>query len=627
MTNPGWGTEWSGGAIPEDSPDDRDTRRSLQRKKSRRSRQVRRTVRRILFTVTLLLALAIVAVAWVGVDALGARSELKAAATGVQVLKGEVEKGDRKDAAVTIKSLQRHAAAAQAKTHGPQWSVVGVLPWIGPNVNAVQTVSEVIDGLAVKALPALMDATSLVDPTTLAPVNGRVDLKPLVKAAPEVVAANTEMQTAARSLDAIDPQTLLAAVAAPLADLRTQVAKVALTTATAARAVRLLPPMLGAEGPREYLLLVQNNAEQRATGGIPGSVVLLRAVDGAVKLVEQRAGSSLAKLPKPVLPLTAVEQALFGGNLLGADMRDVTFTPDFPRSGQLARAIWSKKVGGNVDGVLSIDPGALADVLGATGPVRLPTGQQLTAGNAVQLLTNTVYLQIADPKAQDAFFAATAGSMFNAMVGGQGKPAKVVNALARAAREGRLMVWSAHRDEQALLSGTVLSGELVGVQGTSPVIGVYLNDGTAAKIGYYLRTDVVATSTGCRVDGSQTVRVKVTLTNTAPANAAKLPAYLTGGGNVVPAGQVRTNLLLYAPTGGEIDDVRASSGEQGVFSQVHNGLSVVGKTMQLKPGQRVVIDYDILTGPAQPETPILRVTPVTLGKNAVNGASRCSKSR
>jgi hypothetical protein len=41
-----------------------------------------------------------------------------------------------------------------------------VLPWIGPNVKAVQTVSEVIDGLAVNALPTLMDATSLVDPTT-----------------------------------------------------------------------------------------------------------------------------------------------------------------------------------------------------------------------------------------------------------------------------------------------------------------------------------------------------------------------------------------------------------------------------------------------------------------------------
>jgi hypothetical protein len=580
------------------------------------------TLRRLLFILTLLLAVVTAAVVWVGVDALKARGELKAAATQVHVLQGQVEKGDRRGAKVTLKSLQAHAAAAQAQTDGPQWSVVRALPWVGPNVRAVQTVSEVIDGLAVNALPTLMDATSLVDPTTLAPVNGRVDLKPLVRAEPKVVAANSEVQTAARRLDAINPNELLAAVAAPLAELRSQVAKVALTTATAARAVRLLPPMLGAEGPREYLLLVQNNAEQRATGGVP-TLILLRAVDGVVKVAQTRStGGNLANLPKPILPLTASEQALFT-NFLGIYMADVTMTPDFPRSGQLARAIWRQQVGTDLDGVLSIDPGALANVLGATGPVKLATGQLLTSHNAAQVLMNEVYLKIIDPVKEDEFFAATAATVFHAMISGQGKPAAIVDALAQSAREGRLMVWSAHKNEQALLSGTVLSGELVGVQGNKPVIGVYLNDGTAAKIGYYLRTDVVATPTGCHPDGSQTVSVKVTLTNTAPADAADLPPYIASG-NAVPKGQVRTNVLLYAPFGGRVDDVRVSGGDPGVFSQTHNGLAVVGKTVQLKPGQRIVINYDLLTGKGQPGTPVLRVTPVALGKNLIGPTTGCS---
>ena len=235
-----------------------------------------------------------------------------------------------------------------------------------------------------------------------------------------------------------------------------------------------------------------------------------------------------------------------------------------------------------------------------------------------------MYLQIADPKAQDAFFAATSASVFDAMLGGQGKPAAIVDALAQSAREGRLMVWSAHKDEQALLSDTVLSGALVGVQGDSPVIGVYLNDGSAAKIGFYLRTDVAATPTQCRPDGSQEVTVRVTLTSTAPANAAHLPPYLTGGGNVIPMGEVRTNVLLYAPAGGQIDNVRMSGAAPGFFSQTHNGLAVVGKTVQLKPGQTVTLDYDIRTGRRQPGTPMLRVTPASSGKNMVQTGPRCS---
>jgi hypothetical protein len=405
-------------------------------------------------------------------------------------------------------------------------------------------------------------------------------------------------------------------------DLRTKVAKVAATTATAARAVQLLPPMLGAAGPRQYLLLVQNNAEPRATGGIPGSVVLLRATDGKVEVVEQRTGGSLQNPSASVLPLTAAELALFGEDL-GALMVDVTFTPDFPRSGELARAIWKKKVGGNVDGVLSVDPGALARVLGATGPVKLPTGQVLTAQNAVELLLNTVYLEIADPALQDLFFAATAQSVFTAVIDGHHEPAATVEALAQAAREGRLMVWSAHKQEQALLSGTILSGQLVGVEGTSPVIGVYLNDGSAAKIGYYLRSDVTATPTQCRADGSQSVKVKVTLTNTAPSNVVDFPPYITGLGKIVPKGEVRTNVLLYAPKGGRVEDVRAGNGRTGVFSQNHNGLAVVGKTVQLKPGEQQVIEYNILTGSHQPSTPLLRVTPLTLGKSTVEQGPRC----
>ena len=588
---------------------------------SPRGRRRSRTLRRVILALLLVLVACTALLAWVGVDALHARGELKAAAAQVKVLQAQVEKGDRVGAKATLTSLQAHASAARTSTHGPQWSAVRAVPWLGPNIAAVQAVSDVVDGLAVNALPTLMDATALVDPTTLVLDDGRVDLQSLAEAAPAVVAADGEVQAATATLDSINPDELLPAVAAPLEDLRGQVDTVALTTATAARAVQLLPPMLGADGPRQYLMLVQNNAEQRATGGV-STLIVLKAVNGKVTVTETRsAGGNLADLPTPILPLTGAEQALFGTGL-GIYMADVTFTPDFPRSGQLAAAIWKQQVGADLDGVLSIDPGALAEVLGATGPVTLKSGQVLSSTNAEQLLMNTVYLKILDPQKQDEFFAATAGAVFTAMLAGQGNPGPVVDALARSAREGRVMVWSAHPREQALLSGTVLSGELVGHDGTSPVIGVYLNDGTAAKIGYYLRTDVVATPAQCHRDGSQSVTVRVTMTNTAPKNAADLPPYIASG-NVIPKGQVRMNILLYAPTGGRVDDVRVKSGAQGVFSQTHNGLAVVGRTVQLKPGQSQVIDYDVLTGPAQTGVPKLRVTPTIFGENHVVPSSHC----
>ena len=86
---------------------------------------------------------------------------------------------------------------------------------------------------------------------------------------------------------------------------------------------------------------------------------------------------------------------------------------------------------------------------------------------------------------------------------------------------------------------------------------------------------------------------------------------------------MRTKVRRYAPVGGRVDDVRVSGGAQGLFSQTHNGLAVVARTVQLKPGQREVINYDVLSGKAQTGALVLRVTPVTFGTNVVTRAARC----
>jgi hypothetical protein len=567
---------------------------------------------------------------WLAFDAVRARAELSSTSSLVGTLQEAVLAGDRDEATATLHELQLHAERARDATRGVHWTAAAALPWIGPNVTAVQVVADVVDDLATAALPALMTATQVIDPATMAPVDGRVDVGALELAAPTIVAADVVVTEAVARLEAINGSELWSPVAVPLDQVRGEIAAVARTTATAARAVQLLPAMLGADEPRDYLLLVQGNAELRATGGIAGSVSLVRVEGGAVTIVETRSGASLGDLPAPVLPLTDAELALFGEDL-AADLRDVTFTPDFPRTAEVARAIWAQNVGGEVDGVISVDPGALALLLDDTGPVRLPggpvaeaVGGRITADNAVQVLLNTVYLTEPDPVAQDAVVAGSAAATLGALVSGQGESAAAVEALAEVARQGRLMVWSAHPDEQDLLADTVLGGRLRGDAGGSPVIGVFLNDGTGAKLGYYLDTAIAVEELECRPDGSRLVAVTVTLTNTVSADAlATLPASVTGGGAVVPVGEVRTTVLLYAPTDGLVEGVEAADGEPDVTSGVHDGLSVVGRTVQLAAGQSVTIEAQVTTGARFAGPLILRSTPVADGDTSVTAPSSC----
>lgn len=500
----------------------------------------------------------------------------------------------------TLDDLQALASHARRVSSGPLWRAASALPWVGDQVTAVRVVAEVVDDLARDALPPLLGAVGTVTPATLAPRDGRVDVAPLVRVAPQVLAADDAVRSAADRLAALDTTRLVGAVAGPVAQLRGTVDSVAAPVATAARAVALLPPMLGGDGPRTYLVLVQNNAEPRATGGIPGSVLLLRADDGRVEVLDDLRGGDLVA-PEPALPLDEAEQALFGP-LLASDMRDVTFTPDFVRTGELAAALWQRLGHEPVDGVLSVDPVALSLLLAATGPVALPDGTTLGADDAVPLLLDEVYRRFPDPADQDAFFSATATSAFAALVGGQGQPAAVVDALAEAARQGRLMVWSAHDDEQARLAGTVLSGALRRAD-DAPVIGVYLNDGTEAKLGYYLDLDVTGTAVECRADGRQVVDLTLSVASRVPVDLGGLPDYVTGGGKVVPRGVTRTNILLYAPRDGWVQHFRVNSQDSvftqindGVFSHIHEDLPVAAMTVDLEPGQSGTLTAQIVTG-------------------------------
>ncbi len=69
-------------------------------------------------------------------------------------------------------------------------------------------------------------------------------------------------------------------MANPVRRLQDQLTEAAGLTGTASRTVQLLPAMLGADSQRRYLLMFQNNAEVRATGGIPGAVAVVTADRG-----------------------------------------------------------------------------------------------------------------------------------------------------------------------------------------------------------------------------------------------------------------------------------------------------------------------------------------------------------
>jgi hypothetical protein len=294
---------------------------------------------------------------------------------------------------------------------------------------------------------------------------------------------------------------------------------------------------------------------------------------------------------------------------------------------QLAVKMWTTRFGGRIDGVIAIDPVTVGYLLAATGPVTIADGQRLEAGNVVPLLLSDVYRDYSDPAAQDAVFASAASAVFSKVASGAADAGALVRALAQAGAERRILIWSGHPAEQAVLASTTLAGGLPASTRTTAGIGVYFNDATGGKMDYYLKSTVSVASGVCRADGTPSSRVTVTLTNTAPADAGTaLPSYVTGNGIFgVLAGMIRTRVVVYGPDGGLLVST-TGGGAYGnpTRAGTDTGRPVTVATVDLRPGVTKTVVVDLLNLKQKAPDARLTVTPTLGGIVDPNVALTCT---
>jgi hypothetical protein len=563
-----------------DAPNLLDSRRAF------RGRSRRRLRRRALRIALAVLLPTVVASAWVGASAFLVKSELEQAVPLVDSMRSDVISGDVSRLGASSEQVVKHAREAARLADGPIWSLFESVPLLGPNLSALRKIAHVVDDVSAHALAPLTDLAVGTGLERLAPVDGAVDVGPLIDAQPQVAAANRTLVRARAQVERLDTSGTVQQIILASRQLDSALIDASTLTDAADRAVTLLPSMLGNIGDRKYLLLFQNNAELRAAGGLPGALALVEIHGGRVNLTRQVTGASFQEFGRPVVELPLETRGIYSDRL-STYMGDVTLTPYFPTTGQIAQAMWKQKFGEEVDGVISLDPVALSYLLRATGPITLASGDVLTSDNAVQLLLTDAYTRYDSSDKQDVFFADAASATFGAIAGGQAKPGALINALAQASRERRVLIWSANEHEQQLLEGTTLTGDLPVSDAEVERFGVYLNDATGAKMDTYLDVQIALGEASCREDGRPYYAVDVTLKNSAPVDAANaLPESITGPGTFgVQKGHIKTLILIYGPKSAQNLGMSRDGNKIQYHPATDSGYPVSQTAVELAPGE------------------------------------------
>lgn len=130
-----------------------------------------------------------------------------------------------------------------------------------------------------------------------------------------------------------------------------------------------LEDFLGVKTDKKYLIVFQNNAELRASGGFIGSYALIDLKKGKIKNIEVPAGGSydteggMRALIESPQPLHLVKANWY--------FWDANWWPDWRMSSRNLMWFLEKSGGPSVDGVISLTPDVLRDILEVSGPIDL----------------------------------------------------------------------------------------------------------------------------------------------------------------------------------------------------------------------------------------------------------------
>jgi hypothetical protein len=546
-----------------------------------------------------LLVAGVVLGAWGLYRALSLKKELDAARAAERRVESALRSGDAAAARASLADVSSHTSKALRITRDPVWRLGGHVPYARRPVREATGVTRAADRLAREVLPELVDAADVLG-ARRSTVGTRIDVAPFRAAAPHLALASSRLASVESSLAAL-PVSGVKRVHSGRVLLADRIAALRPVVDGADVAATLVPDLLGGS-PKRFFLAVQNNAESRASGGIVGAYGILRADGGRLSL--ERAGSNdeLPRPSSPVLALDAEQAARYGRLGLATDWRSANLSPDFPTTGRVVSAMWKAGTGQALDGVLAVDPVALARVLSVTGPVPLGNGTSVTADNAVDLLLRGFYERFPtskDAPAKNTFLRDTARAVFARLDRGSVDARRLAERLGASAGDGHLRLWLADPARQRSLERTALAGALAPPRGA--YLSVVTQNVAGTKLDYYLRRSVTYTGerTGEAVSfGGEAVpveraTVEVTLTNTAPPSG--LPPYVTvrPDSPASPPGSNRIWVSLYLPGGSQLRSATLDGRPVSLESGTERGLAVLSYVLAQDPGARNVLRVEV----------------------------------
>lgn len=505
-------------------------------------RQPRRRRRATLIVAAAALGACMLAAAGLALAAQSARSDLRdgkqAATRGMEMVKS----GDFDAARVEFDSAAAAFRRADILLRRPWAQSARLVPLLAQH----RAAGEGLAHAAASTSRLLAAELGSLDLDALRIVDGRIDIDAVRDLGEPLRRVNSAIERLDESIRrqrspwlAPPVKEVLDEVAVDLADQRSLGSK-------ATAALEVAPAMLGADGVRRYFVMFTTPAEARGLGGFMGNYAELTVDDGRISLSGFGRHSDLTLAGDDDRRLVDAPDDWLarygtfgfttgpGGTTGTAPWANITMSPHFPSTAQVVAELYPQSGGHRVDGVIALDVFALQEVVDLVGPIDVAGAPAPLDGTSTANFLLVGQYQIADAAQRTDLLESVARDTIRRLIGEQSPdPLDLGRALAPMVRERRVMAWSEHHDEQAMLIQAGLDGALLADAEGADGVSVSVDNAGGSKIDTFLERELTL-STDTAGSGSHVLTIR--LRNDPPLG---LPDYVVGNLVNLPRGTSR----------------------------------------------------------------------------------------
>lgn len=476
--------------------------------------QSRDTVVRVMWGIVAAAAIGLAAmVSWLAWSGISGALQIK---NGASNLSAAMQTGDKAGVTEAIDEVSNGAG----KLHSAAWSwpvaTASEIPYLGRSIQDLQQLSNA--GLSAS------NALDSLAPSLRADLyrNKTVNLDALGQLIAGLPAAQGDLDDAVAALAQVNGDGLAGGT---ISALRDQTLGAAGPLAVAAKE---LPPRkaavldaLGANGPKRYLIPLQNNAQLRASGGAPLSAVVVSFDKGKIDVPFNGYINGDAYDSHIPITYSPADPLPWGEGASGLAFVNSNAHPDWRFAGDDLLRAWNASQPLKVAGVFGLDTRAIETILDVTGPVDAGEFGTLDSSNFADQVLKNAYDEFTDNKADNetrqGINDAVGRLVVDKIVSGNTKLAvSAIGALMGDAPGRHFQMFFANKELQSAIEAMGLAGEIQ----TSPeadTIAIYSRNRNMAKVDVYSQRQVTSQVT-LQSDGGAHVRQVLDATNTAPAH-------------------------------------------------------------------------------------------------------------